>query len=329
VSARDLDRFTLDRHLEGSQLSTMRDEVRAGLTAPQKSLPSKYFYDAVGSELFEKITELPEYYQTRTELAILQSLAAPLADQYRWTEVVEIGSGSSKKTLAILDALNERKLLKRFIPIDVSESILRESAEALLERYANIRVHGVIGDFMVHLGSIPPSDGRRLVIFLGSTIGNLDAPERLTFLKSVRGMLGPDDHFLVGMDLVKDIAVIEAAYNDSQGVTAEFNRNVLRVVNRELDANFVPEAYRHKSFFNRDASRIEMHLVPESPQDVVIHDLDLSIHCDPDETIFTEISCKYTETSAREALELAGLELAGWYTDPKALFGMALAKRRY
>jgi L-histidine N-alpha-methyltransferase len=326
VTARDLDRFTLDVYLEGSQLSTMRDEVRAGLTAPQKSLPSKYFYDARGSELFEKITELPEYYQTRTELAILQSLAAPLADEHRWSEVVEIGSGSSKKTLTILDALNERGLLKRFVPIDVSESILRESARTLLQRYPELRVQGVIGDFMVHLGNVPPPQGRRLVIFLGSTIGNLDAPQRLEFLRSVRAMLGPEDHFLVGMDLVKDIAVVEAAYNDSQGVTAEFNRNVLRVVNRELNANFVPEAYRHLSFFNVVASRIEMHLVPDSPQKVVIRDLDLAIECLPEETIFTEISCKYTEASARAALVEAGLELAGWYSDPKQLFGVALAK---
>jgi len=327
VTARELDRFTLDVHLEGSQLSTMRDEVRAGLTASQKSLPSKYFYDAYGSELFEQITELPEYYQTRTELAILQSLAAPLADQYRWNEVVEIGSGSSKKTLAILDALNERGFLRRFVPIDVSESILRESATALLARYPSLHVHGVIGDFMAHLGTVPPPDGKRLVIFLGSTIGNLDTAERLEFLTAVRGMLGQNDHFLVGMDLVKDIATVEAAYNDSRGVTAEFNRNVLRVVNRELHANFVPESYRHWSFFSVEKSRIEMHLIPDAPQTVVIGDLGLTIQCVPDETIFTEISCKYTEASAREALEAAGLELVSWHTDPKQLFGVALAKR--
>ena len=327
MTTRDLERFTLDVHLEGSQLATMRDEVRAGLTAPQKTLPSKYFYDAYGSELFEQITELPEYYQTRTELAILQSLADDLAERYRWSEVVEIGSGSSKKTLTILDALEERGYLTRFVPIDVSESMLRESAESLIERYPKLQVHGIVGDFMHHLGTVPASEGRRLVLFLGSTIGNLDEPERLSFLRSVRGMLGSDDHFLVGMDLVKDIAVVEAAYNDSQGVTAEFNRNVLRVVNRELNADFVPDSYRHWSFFNIDKSRIEMHLVPESAQTVRIRDLDLTIQCVPEESIFTEISCKYTEASARQALEAAGLELVGWYTDPNQLFGVALAKR--
>ncbi|MFN0073446.1 MAG: L-histidine N(alpha)-methyltransferase [Chloroflexota bacterium] len=305
----------------------MRAEVRAGLTAQQKSLPSKYFYDACGSELFELITELPEYYQTRTELSILQSLAVPLAQEHGWSEVVEIGSGSSKKTLAMMDALHERGHLERFIPIDVSESILREAAETLLARYPGLRVQGIIGDFMAHLGQVPPSDGRRLVMFLGSTIGNLDAPERLRFLQSVRGMLGRQDHFLVGMDLVKDVAVVEAAYNDSQGVTAEFNRNVLRVVNRELNADFVPEAYHHRSFFNVTASRIEMHLAPESPQTVHVQDLDLAIECLPNETIFTEISCKYTQESATRALELAGLKLADWYTDPQGLFGVALATR--
>jgi L-histidine Nalpha-methyltransferase len=326
MTTRDLERFTLDVHLEGSQLSTMRDEVRAGLTAPRKTLPSKYFYDAYGSELFEQITELPEYYQTRTELAILQSLAYGLAERYRWSEVVEIGSGSSKKTLTILDSLQERGYLNRFVPIDVSESMLRESAESLIERYPKLRVHGVVGDFMQHLGTVPASEGRRLVLFLGSTIGNLDEPERLSFLQSVRGMLSSQDHFLVGMDLVKEIAVVEAAYNDSQGVTAEFNRNVLRVVNRELHADFIPEKYQHRSFFNVEKSRIEMHLIPESPQTVHLRDLDLTVQCLPDETIFTEISCKYTEKSARQALEQAGLQLVSWYTDPKQLFGVALAK---
>jgi len=327
MTARDLERFTLDVHLEGSQLATMRDEVRAGLSATRKTLPSKYFYDAYGSELFERITELPEYYQTRTELAILQLLADDLTERYRWSEVVEIGSGSSKKTLTILDALEEHGYLTRFVPIDVSESILRESAESLVERYPKLQVHGIVGDFMHHLGTVPASEGRRLVLFLGSTIGNLDEPERLSFLQSVRGMLSSQDHFLVGMDLVKDIAVVEAAYNDSQGVTAEFNRNVLRVVNRELDGDFVPESYRHWSFFNVEKSRIEMHLIPESLQTVQIRDLDLTIECAPDETIFTEISCKYTEASARTALEAAGLELVSWHTDPKQLFGVALAKR--
>jgi L-histidine N-alpha-methyltransferase len=327
VTSSQIDRFTLETHLKGGTLGTMRDEVRVGLTSTPKKLPSKYFYDSYGSELFEAITELPEYYQTRTELAILQSIAPQLASEYGWREVVEIGSGSSKKTLSVLDALADRDVLERFVPIDVSESILRESAEALLQRYPTISVHGVIGDFMAHLGSIPQGNGRRLVLFLGSTIGNLDTLERLTFLTSVRGMLGSEDHFLVGIDLVKEVSVIEAAYNDSQGVTAEFNRNVLRVVNRELHANFVPEKYRHWSFFNVAASRIEMHLVPESPQSVTIGDLNLTIQCQPNETIFTEISCKYTKDSASRALQDAGLELVDWFTDPQRLFGVALAKR--
>jgi L-histidine N-alpha-methyltransferase len=327
VSASAEPRFTLDVHLEGSQLSTMKDEVRKGLTSTQKTLPSKYFYDAYGSQLFEEITELPEYYQTRTELAILQSIAEDLARTYRWSEVVEIGSGSSKKTIAILDALESIGAIERFVPIDVSESILKESAEVLLERSPRLHVHGVIGDFQAHLSRVPAAQGRRLVIFLGSTIGNLDGPARKAFLTDVHGMLAPGDHFLVGIDLVKDIPTIEAAYNDSKGITADFNRNVLRVLNRELHANFAPQSYRHRAFFNAEASRIEMHLVPEKPQQVEIGDLDLTINCETTETIFTEISCKYTRETAQAALEEAGLRLSEWFTDKKNLFGVALAQR--
>lgn len=321
------DRFTIDRHLEGDQLASMADEVRRGLTAPQKTLPCKYFYDAYGSELFEQITELPEYYQTRTELSILETIAPQLCSTHAWNEVVEIGSGSSKKTLTILDALERRGSLRRFIPVDVSESMLRQSAGQLLTRYPSLHVRGVVGDFQVHLPLLPEPEDKRLVLFLGSTIGNLEAAQRRAFLTDVRSLLGPGDHFLVGMDLVKDVARLEAAYDDSQGVTAEFNRNVLRVVNRELGADFVPQVYRHRAFYNVDAARIEMHLVPETRQTVHVRDLDLTITCDPSETIFTEISCKYSRASAASALAEAGLQLVDWYTDPERWFGVALAAR--
>lgn len=326
MSATDLNRLTVDVHITDDAVKTMADEVKSGLTAPQKTLPCKYFYDAYGSHLFEEITELPEYYQTRTELAILQTIADGLAEEFEFNEVLELGSGSAKKTTTLLDSLDRRACLQRYVPVDVSESMLRQCAEGLLERYERLHVHGVVGDFQLHLTKAPAAVGRRLVLFLGSTIGNLDLPERQQFLRQVRGLLGPQDYFLVGVDLVKDVARIEAAYNDSAGITADFNRNVLRVVNRELDGDFRPQAYRHYAFYNRDASRIEMHLIPETPQIVRIRAIDLNVTIETSDTIFTEISCKYTQETAAAALAEGGLVLDRWYTDPENLFGLALAK---
>jgi L-histidine N-alpha-methyltransferase len=304
----------------------MADEVRRGLTSPQKSLPSKYFYDAYGSELFERITELPEYYPTRTELSILQALAEPLARADGFAEVVEIGAGSAKKTTLLLDALDGVGTLQRYLPIDVDPTMIESSSRGLLERYPRLRVDAIVGDFLKHVDQVPPAQGRRLVIFLGSTIGNLDDQERLSFLKQVRGLLRPGDRFLLGVDLVKDVATLEAAYDDAAGVTAEFNRNILAVVNRGLGANFEPAAYRHRAFYNRELSRIEMHLAPATTQTVFVGDLDLHLMVQPEETIFTEISCKYTRESAAAALAAAGLDLMEWHADRNAKFGVAIAE---
>ncbi|MBM2812105.1 MAG: L-histidine N(alpha)-methyltransferase [Chloroflexi bacterium] len=306
----------------------MADEVRRGLTARQKTLPPKYFYDARGSELFEQITKLPEYYQTRTELSILRTIADPLVDTSAFTELVEIGSGSATKTRALLDAMERSGRLGRYVPIDVSETALRDSSAALLERYTGLSIHGVVGDFLLHLSKAPTAIGPRLVIFLGSTIGNLHVDERLVFLRDVRALLGTGDAFLLGVDLVKDVAVIEAAYNDSQGVTAEFNRNILRVLNAALHADFAADVYQHRAFYNAEDQRIEMHPVPETRQQVLVADLDLVLSVEPTETIWTEISCKFTHESAAEMLSAAGLNLTEWHTDPENLFGLALASPR-
>jgi L-histidine N-alpha-methyltransferase len=328
VSVGSTERLTIDVYYDAAdQAATMADDVRRGLTAPQKWLPAKYFYDERGGELFECITELPEYYQTRTELAILQTIAEPLARAYGLGDVVEIGSGSSKKTTALLDAFDRAGELRRFVPIDVDRAMIAASARGLLARYAGLQVHGIVGDFMRHLSHVPPPLGRRLVVFLGSTIGNLNEDERRAFLRDVRGLLGPDGRFLLGVDLVKDVATLEAAYDDAAGVTAEFNRNILRVVNRALHADFVPEAYRHVAFYNREHDRIEMHLQPETAQLVQVRNLDLRVTIRPDETIFTEISCKYTRETAAAALAEAGLDLAEWHTDPDGKFAVALAAR--
>lgn len=321
------DRLIIETCLDGAgQLRSMADEVRRGLTAPQKYLPCKYFYDARGSELFERITELPEYYQTRTELAVLQSIADGLARELRFGELVELGSGSAKKTRALLDAMARAGSLVRYLPFDVSEAALRESASALLERYPTLSIYGVLGDFQNDLPHVPASVDRRLVIFLGSTIGNLDGPERKAFLGEICRLLGPEDRLLLGVDLVKDVATLEAAYNDAAGVTAEFNRNILRAVNNGLGANFEPEAYRHYAPYKVAEARIEMHLIPDTPQVVHVRDLDLEIAVTPDETIWTEISCKFTRASASAMLEEAGMRLSAWYADPQQLFALALAE---
>jgi len=320
------ERLRIELCLDPGELTRiMAEEVRAGLTARPKRLPSKYFYDARGSELFEQITELPEYYQTRAELQILQIIAGDLVDELPFEELLELGSGSSIKTRVLLDAMQVRGSLRRYLPFDVSAEMLQDSCTSLLDRYPNIVVHAVVGDFQRHLSAVPPADGPRLAIFLGSTIGNLEAEERRAFLVDVRGALGPNGRFLLGVDLVKDKAVLEAAYDDSAGVTAEFNRNILRVVNNGLDADFQPEAYRHVAFYDSEKARIEMHLAPETDQYVRIPRLALDVEVTTNETIWTEISCKFTRASTESMLAEAGMQLERWFTDSEDRFALALA----
>lgn len=322
----DLQRLQIDVRLNPAGLpDTMADEVRAGLSGSPKTLPSKYFYDARGSELFERITELPEYYQTRTELEMLRRIARPLIEEHEFAELVEPGSGSALKTALLLDAMDERGHLRRYLPVDVSESMLRRTAGDLLERYPGLEVHGLVGDFQRHLSAVPPPADRRLVIFLGSTIGNLEPEERRVFLSDVRGLLGPAGCFLLGVDLVKDRERLEAAYNDSAGVTAEFNRNILGVVNGGLSGDFAPQAFRHYAFYHAAAARIEMHLIPDTPQRARLEAIPLTVEIDANESIRTEISCKFTRETTSEMLLEAGLRLREWRTDPAELFGLALA----
>ena len=322
-------RLTIDEHLTGeSMLGAMADDVRAGLTAAKKKLPPKYFYDDAGSDLFERITGLPEYYPTRAERELLERVANDLMAQVRPVQLVELGSGSSAKTRVLLRAPSVPEHLETYVPFDVSEGAVRAAADELLVEFPSLRVHGVIGDFHRHLRNIPSTAGPRLVLFLGGTIGNFDPVDQVAFLRQVRELLGPDDRLLIGLDMVKDVATIEAAYNDSEGVTAEFNRNMLRVINRGLVADFHPEAFEHRAFFNREESRIEMHLVPARPQRVKIDNLGMTITLDPSETIWTESSYKFTRKSADEMLEEAGLDIDRFYTNdlPGELFSLLLAR---
>src|SRR5256885_9891783 len=270
----------------------LRAEPRRGLTATPKQLPPKWFYDERGSALFDEITRLPEYYPTRCERAILTARAREIVERAECDTLVELGSGTSEKTRLLLDAMRDAGLLTRFVPFDVSKQTLHDTAAALEDEYPDVEIQPVVGDFMLDLHTIPRG-GRRLVAFLGGTIGNLLPDARARFLRDVASMLGPDDHFLLGTDLVKDAARLEAAYDDARGVTAEFNKNVLHVMNRELDADFDVDAFEHVAVFDREREWIEMRLRSTRDQTVCVRVLDLDVQFAPGEEMRTEVSAKF------------------------------------
>ena len=298
-----------------------------GLTRPFKELPPKHLYDAEGSRLFEAITEQPEYYQTRTERSILAQHAADLVAATNAAELAELGSGVPTKTRVLLDAMRDAGTLDRYLPMDVSEDVLRASAEKLVEEYPGLRVHGLVGDFERHLGALPPPEGPRMVAFLGGTIGNFLPGSRRRFMRAVGDGLRPQDRLLLGVDLVKDPAVLEAAYNDAAGVTAAFNRNVLAVLNRELHADFDLAAFEHVAFYDRQRQWIEMRLRALEPQVVRVRDIGLTVHFAHREELRTEISAKFTRARLEADLGASRLRLDRFMTDPHDLFAVALIAR--
>jgi len=317
----------VDVYLSGADLaSALAHDVRAGLVAMPKELPPKWFYDDRGSALFDEITRLPEYYPTRAERAILEARSAEIATLTGADTLVELGSGTSEKTRLLLSALADAGTLTRFVPFDVSEQTLRDASAAVADEYG-IDVHAVVGDFERHLDRIP-TDGRRIVAFLGGTIGNLPPVKRADFLAQVAASLSADDALLLGTDLVKDVARLEAAYDDAAGVTAEFNRNVLSVVDRELDANFVPEAFEHIARFDPEHEWIEMRLRAAEAMEVRIDALDLDVSFAAGEEIRTEISAKFRKVGVERELATAGLTLAEWWTDTDGDFALSLSRPR-
>jgi L-histidine Nalpha-methyltransferase len=315
------------RSRERGPFAFLAEDVQRGLSANPKELPPKYFYDARGSRLFEEICDLPEYYPTRTEQALLETIADDLIASCRPSTLVEFGSGSSRKTRILLESMERRGLLEFYVPIDVSGEMIRQTADALRSRYPGLRVQGVIADFNLPV-TLPRGRGPRLLIFLGSTIGNLNSQESISFLRRVADLLSSQDRFLLGTDLVKDVAVLERAYNDSRGVTAAFNRNVLAVINERLGANFRPEGFEHRAFYNREQSRTEMHLAAREAHRVWIEEIGMAVDFARGESIRTEISCKYTRESVEAMLEAAGLRLLRWETDERNWFGLSLSARR-
>jgi len=307
--------------------ASLRADARSGLTATPKSLPPKWFYDAQGSALFEKITELPEYYPTRAERSILRAAAPEIAALSKASSLVELGSGSSEKTRLLLSALRDAGTLRAYVPVDVSESALAGAGDALAAEYPELAVHAVVADFGQDLG-IPDGsagDGPRLVAFLGSTIGNMVPAERAEFLRRVRAGLAPGDTFLLGTDLVKDPAVLVPAYDDAAGVTAAFNKNVLAVLNAELGADFDLDAFEHVAVWDAEHEWVEMRLRATSAQTVRVRDLGLTVSFAAGEEMRTEVSAKFREAGVRAELAAAGLEMRSWWTDAAGQFGLSLA----
>ncbi|WP_406465937.1 L-histidine N(alpha)-methyltransferase [Streptomyces sp. NBC_00111] len=314
--------FLLTRTLPADATdAALRADVRSGLTRHPKTLPPKWFYDARGSDLFEEITRLAEYYPTRAEREILVARAGEIAKVSGARTLIELGSGSSEKTRHLLDALPD---LHTYVPVDVSESALAGAAEALLAERPELDVHALVADF-THDLELPESPGPRLVAFLGGTLGNLLPEERAEFLRSVRARLAPGDGLLLGTDLVKDEATLVAAYDDAAGVTAAFNKNVLAVVNRELGADFPPDAFDHVALWDADHEWIEMRLRARRALTVKIRELDLVVRFEEGEELRTEISAKFREERVREELAASGLRLDQWWTDEAGRFALSLA----
>jgi L-histidine N-alpha-methyltransferase len=316
--------ITIERCARLGARRAIADEVRAGLSRSLKELPPKYFYDERGSRLFDAITALPEYYPTRCEREILNRHAPEIVAESGAGELVELGSGTASKTRALLYAMAGAGTLRRYVPFDVDPSVVEACAEELTALYPGLAVHGVVGDFGRDLDRIPAGDGR-LFAFLGGTIGNLYPDERAAFLARLARLMAAGDRLLIGTDLVKDRAVLEAAYNDSAGVTAEFNRNVLRVLNASLGADFDPAAFEHVAFFDEASSWIEMRLRAKGAQTVRIEGAALEVTFEDGEELRTEISAKFTRDAVTRELDAAGLRLDGFHTDGGGLFGLAVA----
>ena len=319
---------SLDRRLPPGYLEeALRADALSGLTSEPKSLPPKWFYDAQGSALFEKITALREYYPTRAEREILHATAAGITGQTRARTLVELGSGSSEKTRLLLDALRAAGTLRGYVPVDVSEPALVAAGTALSAEYPGLDVRAVVSDFTEHLGL--PDDGDapapRLIAFLGSTIGNLVPTERASFLARLRAGLRPGDFFLLGTDLVKDPATLVAAYDDCSGVTAAFNKNVLAVLNSELGADFDLDAFEHVAAWDAEAEWIEMRLRSLADQVVHLPAIGLGVRFAAGEEMRTEISAKFRRAGVESELAAAGFAMRSWWTDSAGQFGLSLS----
>jgi L-histidine Nalpha-methyltransferase len=310
----------------GGPLSGMAADVRAGLTRPFKELSPRYFYDERGSQLFEEITGLPEYYPTRCEREILQAESDAICEAANHpAALIELGSGSATKTRVLIQAMCRAECLETYSPVDISEEITRETAHAIAEEYSDVKVHGLVCDFELDLERIPVP-GPRVIALLGGTIGNFAPQQRAGFLRRIRNLLGPDDRFLLGTDLVKDRATLELAYNDEQGVTAEFNKNVLAVLNRELEANFDLDSFEHVARWDAENLWVDIRLRSLTNQVIDVGSLEMQVPFAAGEEMRTEISTKFARPGLEGIYGEAGLELTDWWTDAQGLYALSLAR---
>ena len=317
--------FTIDVHLSADEVRRqMRGDAIKGLQGRPKSIPPVWFYDERGSRLFEDITQLPEYYPTRAERALLEAHAPEIAELSKADTLVELGAGACDKTRILLTAMQEAGTLSRYVPFDVSDDFLRDVAATLAEEYDLLDIHVVIGDFHHHLGEIP-ADGRRLIAFLGGTIGNLDPAQRARFLSELHSTMADGDSLLLGTDLVKDRARLVAAYDDAAGVTADFNRNVLHVLNEQLGGDFDPDRFRHVALWNEDEQWIEMRLRAEEATEVTLRGADIVVRFDEGEDLLTEISSKFTPQRVERELRQAGFAVEGMWGADDGEFLLTLA----
>lgn len=322
-----IDQITISNHVNDLGIENIRKEIIEGLVSDQKYISSKYFYDSKGSKLFEKITQLPEYYPTRTEKGILEQIAHDLMHDLNYTDIVELGSGDCSKISILLNALQQENLANiNYIPVDISYSAIQNSAEQLIERFPDLTINGIVADF-IHQIDLIPADNQRMFCFLGSTLGNFNDEVAREFILTLSENMNEGDTFLLGLDLVKPAQTLHDAYNDAQGITAKFNKNILHVVNELIESEIDSEKFEHQAFFNEDKSRIEMHL--KAKEDVRINSphLDQEILLNKGETIHTENSYKFTPDQISELEKTSGLKINQLFTDENSWFTLILFEK--
>jgi len=319
------ERLNCQKVLPTRAVPSLLDDVKKGLLQEPRRLPAKYFYDEHGSQLFDKICDTQEYYPTRTEDALLQSAAEDIIGHCQPKHLVELGSGTSRKTRRLFDACEKHECQVKYWPFDVCEEMVRDASASLVDEYHWLDVNGLVGDYNAGLEHLPALSGPSLYVFLGGTIGNFDYAEGVAFLSELRKSMSDDDMLLMGADRIKDEGVLNAAYNDKEGITAAFNLNLLNVLNREVEADFNSTKFKHHAFFNQDESRIEMHLIATESQTVTLQALEEEIQFAEGDSILTEISRKFTHSSLSDMLKEAGFALSKHFSPDNNYFSLVLA----